>query len=245
MLFNFSRNAIAFALLLTLGFGCTEPTVSVMPQKIFFNTSDGVVIVGNLYQAGSERFAIYLHMMPSTKEGWDALATKLASEQQVTGLAIDERGHGESTMNGTLNYQTFTEEQQQAKILDVEAAFGYLKTLGATEENTVVIGGSIGANLAIWFMTRHPQMKKAIALSPGLLYRGVSTDDKIIHLHDGQRVLLVASDDDSHGAYEGVQKLHELNPSQTEMILFSGVGHAETMLEKQADLTERIITWLY
>ena len=216
-----------------------------MSEKISFNTSDGVEIVGNLYRAvDSTTFVIFLHMMPSTKEGWDALAMKLATEYGVTGLAIDERGHGESTMRGSLNYQQFTEEQQQAKILDVEAAFAYLQTLGAREENTIVIGGSIGANLAIWFLTKHPNVKKAVALSPGLLYRGVSTDDKIMQLADGQHVLLVASDDDGHRAYEGVQKLHELNPTQTEMILLSGVGHAETMLEKQSDLTERIVEWL-
>ncbi len=213
-----------------------------MPEKISFKTSDGVTIVGNLYKGGSERFAIYLHMRPSTKEGWDTLATKLQTEHGVTGLAIDERGHGESIMGGELNYEAFTDDK--AKMLDVEAAFDELRKFGATEANTIIIGGSIGANLAIWFMTRHPQMKKVVALSPALLYRGVSTDDKIVLLGLDQHVLLVASDDDPHRAYEGVKKLYELNPAQTEMILLSGVGHAETMIEKQADLTEQVIEWL-
>lgn len=213
-----------------------------MPEKISFKTSDGIKIVGNLYKGGSERFAIFLHMRPSTKEGWNALATKLQSEHGVTVLAIDERGHGESTMGGVLNYETFTDDK--AKIYDVEAAFDELRKLGATEANTVVIGGSIGANLAIWFMTRHPQIKKVVALSPGLLYRGVSTDDKMTQLDEGQRILLVASDDDEHRAYEGVQALHRLNPDKTDLWLLSSAGHAETMLEKQTDLTERIIKWL-
>ncbi len=213
-----------------------------MYEKISFVTSDGVTIVGNLYKGGSDRFAMYVHKRSSTKEGWDALATKLQTEYGVTGLAIDERGHGESTMGGTLDYQTFTDDL--GKINDVEAAFDYLKPFGATEANTIVIGGSIGANVAIWFMTRHAGMKKVVALSPGLLYRGVSTDDKIMQLGTDQRVLLVASDDDEHRAYENVQTLHELNPSQTDLVLLSGVGHAETMLINQPDLSDRIIQWL-
>ena len=213
-----------------------------MSEKISFTTSDGVTIVGNLYKGGSERFAIFLHMRPSTKEGWDALATKLQGEHEVTGLAIDERGHGESTMGGKLDYETFTDDK--AKILDVEAAFEYLKSLGAREENTIIIGGSIGANLAIWFSVQHPGMKKVIALSPGLLYRGVSTDDKITQLHPDQKVLLVASDDDRHGSFEGSRTLKQTNPTHVDLIELSGAGHAETMLTKQTDLTERIIDWL-
>ena len=87
-------------------------------------------------------------------------------------------------------------------------------------------------------------MKKVIALSPGLLYRNVSTDDKIVKLHEGQRVLLVASDDDQHRAYEGVQQLHALNPTQTDLILLSGLGHAEAMFDKDPTLMGRVIDWL-
>lgn len=213
-----------------------------MFEKISFTTSDGVTIVGNLYKGGAERFAIYLHKRSSTKEGWDALATKLQTGHGVTGLTIDERGHGESTMGGSLNYETFTDDL--AKINDVEAAFDELKKLGATEENTIIFGGSIGANLAIWFMTLHSGINKAIALSPGLLYRGVSTDDKILKIALDQHILLVASDDDKHGAYESATKLHDLNPNQTDLILLHSAGHAERMFDAQPDLMERIIKWL-
>ncbi len=214
-----------------------------MHQRVTFNTTDGVEIVGNLYRGGAGRFVILLHMRPSTKEGWELLATKL-QELGTTVLAIDQRGHGESTMHGTLNYENFSDEESRAKILDVEAAFVFLTSLGATEENTSVIGGSIGANLAIQFLTEHPGMKKVVALSPGLLYRGVSTDDKVVRLGADQHILLVASDDDQHRAYEGAQKLHELNPSQTELVLVSGLGHAEAMFDKDPSLADNVIAWL-
>lgn len=215
-----------------------------MPEKVSFLTSDGVTIFGNVYQGKADRFVIFLHMMPSTKEGWNSLARRLADENNVTSMAIDERGHGESTMNGQLDFHAFTEEQQRAKILDVEAAFVYLQTLGATEENTIIVGGSIGANLAIWFLTLHPGIKRAIALSPGLLYRGVSTDDKIVKLESNQHVLLVASDDDTHSAYEGSQELHRLNPNQTELILYKGAGHAEAMLAAETELNDIVAKWV-
>lgn len=213
-------------------------------ERVTFATTDGVEIVGNLYRGGPDRFAIFLHMRPSTKEGWDVFATKLTGEHGVTSLAIDERGHGESTMGGSLNYETFTDDESRSKIHDVEAAFTFLKSLGAREENTIVIGGSIGANLAIWFLSQHPSMKKAVALSPGLNYRGVTTDDKVSALAPNQRLLLVASDDDQHEAFPSVRTLHDLNPSQTDLFELHGVGHAEKMFDARPELMEEVIKWL-
>lgn len=210
-------------------------------EKVSFVTSDGVTIVGNLYKADGQRFAILLHMMPSTKEGWEAFAQKLVAEG-YTCLAIDERGHGESTMGGTLNYREFTNDQQQAKMLDAKAAFAYLQTLGASAENTTVIGGSIGSNLAINFLAEHPAMKKAVALSPSLDYHGVKTAESIKHLADGQQLLIVTSDDDSE-SHDDSQQMQALNSDHVDLINLSGAGHAEHMLDRPA-LVQQIIDWL-
>lgn len=214
-----------------------------MHERVTFTTSDRVEIVGNLDRGGAEKFAILLHMRPSTKEGWQLFAEKLVAAGYSV-LAIDQRGHGESTMGGTLNFETFTEDQSRAKILDVEAAFVYLQSLGATEANTIVVGGSIGANLAIQFLSEHAGMKKAVALSPGLNFRGVTTEDKVARLHEGQNVLIVVSDDDQHTDHDVAQKLQAVKPECVETLLLHGLGHAEKMFDKDPTLMDRIIDWL-
>lgn len=232
---------LSIFLLLTLGFGCVpELQINVMPEKVTLTTSDGIQIVADVYPASEpKKFAILLHMMPETKESWREFAGKL-QETGYTSIAIDERGHGESTMDGTLNYKTFTDEQQQAKRLDAEAAFEYLKTQGATEENTVVVGASIGANLAIRFLLDHQGAKKAVALSPGLDYRGVTTADAIQKISAEQSVLLVASDDDTE-SFETIRELHRLNPDQTSVIERSGIGHGTRMFDADPTLMDRVI----
>ena len=215
----------------------------IMPKHVEFTTSDNIKIVGDLYPGANQKFAILLHMRPSTKEGWKVFATKLV-EKGMTVLAIDQRGHGESTMDGALNYENFTEEQSRAKILDVEAAFEYLKTMGATEESTVVIGGSIGANLAIQFLQMHSAMKKAVALSPGLNFCGITTEDKVAKLQDRQKVLVVVSDDDQYTDHNVAEKLKAIKPECVETLLLHGLGHAEKMFDVDPSLMDRIIVWV-
>ncbi len=214
-----------------------------MPQKVTIKTSDGFEIVGDFYPSSGDKFAILLHMMPATKASWAEFALKLVAAG-YTCLAIDERGHGESTMGGTLDYKTFGEKEQQSKIHDVEAAYDYLEEKGGKASTTVLIGGSIGANLAIQFLSEHSNVRRAVALSPGLNYRGVKTDTCIASLARDQYLLLIASDDDTHTAYESSQRLHELNPGQTTLLLKSGVGHATDILSNDPTIVDVIIAWL-
>lgn len=232
------------AIFFIFGLGCLRqpPIVNPMSEKVSFITSDGVEIAGLLCRGQGQKFAVLLHMMPATKESWSVWQEKLAAAG-YTSLAIDERGHGESVMGGRLDYKKFSEAEQQAKIHDVEAAFEYLKKAGAAEENTVVVGASIGANLAIEFLQEHPSMKFAVALSPGLNYRGVLTEPYISSLNEGQKVILVASDDDEE-SYEAVKRLNEIEPEQTVLIEQSGLGHGTRMTDASPELIDEVIKLL-
>lgn len=213
-------------------------------ERISLKTSDGIDIVGNYFaSASSKKAAILLHMMPATKESWNAFATEL-DRVGYASIAIDERGHGESTMNGTLDYKQFSEAEQQSKIHDVEAAFAFLKEKGFEEQNIVLIGASIGANLVIQFLSEHASVPIGIALSPGLNYRGVKTDGFIRQLHDGQKIYLIASDDDDRESAASCRSLHELNPSQTTLFEKHGIGHGTNMFAKDATLIPFIISLL-
>ncbi|HBK34424.1 MAG: Alpha/beta hydrolase fold protein [Candidatus Uhrbacteria bacterium GW2011_GWE2_40_58] len=211
-----------------------------MSERIKLHTSDGIEIIGTYFPGTKDRFVIFLHMMPATKESWGAWINKL-SLLGYHCLAIDERGHGESTMEGTLRFQEFTDNEQQQKIFDVEAAFSFLEELGAKEESTIVIGGSIGANLAIQFLQQHPCIKLAIALSPGIDYHGIVTDEPIKHLATGQKVVVIASDEDV-GSFKTIQKLKKLNPEHVEKIELFGTGHATRITDAHPELIDEWIS---
>lgn len=211
-------------------------------HRITLISSDGMKLVGTYRHTNQDRLAILLHMMPATKESWDAIAEKLL-EHGYASLAFDQRGHGESTMDGTLDYKTFTPEQQQQKRLDLEAVLTWAHEQGFDDACIILIGASIGANLAIRALAEHHDLPLAIALSPGLDYRGVKTDDAIQSLAPNQKVVLVASDDDDRPSWDSVHELHRLNPS-TVLIERHGLGHGTNMTDKDPSLIDEIFTYL-
>ncbi|TAK03645.1 hypothetical protein EPO34_00580 [Patescibacteria group bacterium] len=214
-----------------------------MPERVSFTTQDGVEIVGDWYPAPGKRFAILLHIRPATKESWRRWA-EILRERGVSVLAYDQRGHGESTMGGTIDFEKMTDDESRGKRLDLEAAFAWLEGKGATDGNTFLMGGSIGANLAIRFLSEHPGVPTAIALSPGLDYRGVTTGDAISNLSGVQQVVLIASDDDQHDSFASCAKLHELAPERTTFLRQTGLGHGTHMLEKDPALFDAILARL-
>ncbi|OGL62612.1 hypothetical protein A3C09_02050 [Candidatus Uhrbacteria bacterium RIFCSPHIGHO2_02_FULL_47_44] len=212
-------------------------------ERVILKTVDNIEIVG-IYRTPPDatHAAILLHMMPATKESWDAFSTAL-EEVGYASLAIDLRGHGESVMLGALDYKKFDDPQHQATWNDVEVAFSYLKEHGFKESDIVMLGASIGANLAIQALMNHPATPLAIALSPGVDYHGVKTDMAIANMHEQQRVVLMASDDDQE-SYIDVKKLHELNKEQTTVIEKHGAGHGTRMFENDSALIKEIISLL-
>ncbi|MFH1314825.1 MAG: alpha/beta hydrolase [Candidatus Uhrbacteria bacterium] len=215
-----------------------------MSEKISFKTDDGVTIVGDYYAVESAKaFALLLHMMPATKEAWIEFATALTN-RGIASLAIDERGHGESTEGGKLNHHEFTDQEQQMKIHDVRGALSWLADRGATDSSTVVVGGSIGANLTIKIMGDRAEIKTGVALSPGLNYRGVKTDKLIKRIADDQKILLVASDNDTHGSFECIRVLNELRPNVTDKIEERRIGHANDMLDAKPELIGTVVDWI-
>lgn len=213
-----------------------------MSQEITLNTSDGIELAAVFRWGGRDKIAILMHMMPATKESWEPIVAALF-ERGYASLAFDQRGHGQSTMGGTLDYKNFDEGQQQAKRLDLEATLDWAHEQGFDNAHTILIGASIGANLAIRALAQHPDLPLAIALSPGLNYRGVRTDDAIMQIRPNQKVVLVASDDDDRPSWESVHELHRLNPS-TVLIKRHGLGHGTNMTDNDPTLIRDLFAHL-
>lgn len=213
-----------------------------MSERIVLQTTDKIEIIGSFQNNAHHHAALLLHMMPATKESWDPWVKPL-NEKDFATFAIDERGHGQSTMNGKLNYKAFGDDEQQKKIHDVSAALAFLHAQGFVSSDVVVIGASIGANLAIQTLVLHPEITLAIALSPGLDFRGIKIDDLIQQLHAQQKVLLVASDDDEY-SFKTNQTLHRLNPQQTVLMERKGIGHGTTMTENDPELMKELFSYL-
>ena len=66
-----------------------------MKKEIAITASDGVEIVADFYDSNSTSGVLLVHMMPATKESWNAFAQQL-QKNNFKALAIDLRGHGKT-----------------------------------------------------------------------------------------------------------------------------------------------------
>ncbi|MFH1712321.1 MAG: alpha/beta fold hydrolase [Patescibacteria group bacterium] len=210
-------------------------------ESLTLTTSDGVLIAADYYPAEGDRYAILLHMMPATKESWRDFAAILQTHG-ISSIAIDERGHGMSE-GGPDSYKKFADNEQQAKIKDVESAWRELERRGATAEKTVLVGASIGANIAIRYLLEEPQNQIAVALSPGLDYHGVTTNDAVKKLGEDKFILILASEEDEM-SFKSSQRLKELNIDQVEFRPQNNIGHGTAMFENAPDLIQAVVDWI-
>lgn len=215
-----------------------------MNEQVAFETADGVTIVGDYYEGGSDKAVLLLHMMPATRASWVALANALTAAG-FSALAIDLRGHGESTKGPgetVLNYQEFQDADHQKSMADVEAAIQFLRQEKKMREISIA-GASIGANLAFVYASEHHEIRSIILLSPGLTYRGVDTGAVAEHFQPPQRVLCAASEDDEYSA-ASAKELHEKLAAEKRIEMFSDAGHGTTMIERKPEFMALLIEWL-
>ena len=219
-------------------------------EKITLKTKDNLDIVGLYYPSLASKGVLLLHMMPAAKESWNEFAPKLQNlGYQV--LAIDLRGHGESSA-GPEGFRNFSDLDHQKTIFDLDAGIEFLETKGVKQNNLVLIGASIGANLALQCLTEHQEIKKAILLSPGIDYRGIKIEPLMSKLSSDQKVMLVGSNNDSESNNEVLQKIasvasENVRPNIT-IIVYQRAGHGTDMLGQaganEPDLEKTIIEWI-
>jgi len=217
-------------------------------EKIFLTTLDNIKIAADYYPAEGNQMVILLHMMPAAKESWREFAHRL-NQNNISALAIDLRGHGES-QGGPEGYRNFSDVEHQASINDIEAALEFLKSKGLQEENIDLAGASIGANLALWFLVKQPLIKKAVLLSAGYDYRGVLTKPLASRLHKNQAVYFVGSQDDNRSSGEScgqmAQGLYELVPTGVgkSLKVFEGSEHGTDIFLAHPEFATEISDWL-
>ncbi len=212
-------------------------------EKVEFQTEDGVKIIGHFYQAKESKYAgILLHMMPAIKESYSELAKRL-QDAGYSVLAIDFRGHGESinSVKGVLNYKNFTDKEHQEYIYDVKAASEYLKKRGFPIENQFLIGASIGANIALQFLSLNSEIKAVVLISPGLNYRGIKIEDFLKKEMDS-KILVITGIKDLQSA-SSLDLFKNVTPSST-LITLDSDAHGTDLFEIFPDLVDKIIVFL-
>lgn len=164
--------------------------------EVALKTQDGWEIAA-LYQPAKEeqKTVLLLHDIGKNKEEFTTFSGKLA-DQGIGYLAVDLRGHGKSVNKGA--YETFAKEgvdnDYNKMSRDVDAAIAYLQNKGINEENIVLVGAGMGANVAAKAASMHSAVGGVALITPVTNFRDVLSIPAL-RVYKGLVFIAAAADD--------------------------------------------------
>lgn len=214
-------------------------------EEITVSAADGTTLAGTLHvKNGSAKLVILFHQLSSNRNEWHDLRLALQDETEATVLAMDLRGHGQSTKRGneTLDWQDFTNSDWAELPSDVADVVAYAKGRSDLSPSALgLAGSSIGSSGVLIDAATDPSIGAIVLLSPGLDYRGLQTTQPMIDYGD-RPALLVASDGDARSA-SAVTSLAGENGSATPIIYTGSSEHGVSMAEANPELLTTFADW--
>lgn len=181
------------------------------PELVRFSTADGWTLVGDLrLRRRGGAAVLFVHQLSSNRGEWARFAPRIAGpindvergRNHVSTLAVDLRGHGESTNSndGTLRWTAFGNDRARWMGLehDVAAAVDYLRQRVGTTQ-IVIVGSGIGATAAALYAARSgAPVAGLVLISPSSEARGIQLVAPLLQaLRARKRVLLIAASGDT------------------------------------------------
>jgi pimeloyl-ACP methyl ester carboxylesterase len=217
------------------------------PRRVTFVTRDGVTIGATLRPGGDQTApaVILVHQLASTREEWAPVIAKLAEAPGLTILALDMRGHGESTAGpegATLAHRDFRRDDWTATSNDVLAAVEYLKGQEMIQPRAIAaIGSSIGSTAVIAAAAEEPRITAVVAISPGRAYHGFDAYTPLTRI--GERPFLAIASENEAPAVETATAMERIAPSG-ELQLYPGEAHGVSILQGSPEMADRLDTFV-
>lgn len=240
--------AAAFALWATMAANvCAQAatkaanSAEIKEEFIEFPTDDEWNIKGRYYPATKSTWTLVLiHGQRNSASEWKLWFPYL-KEAGIGYLAIDLRGHGKSLVNpigSTTTWRRFPisglNNEYNKMVRDVEGAIAWLGEKGISEQNIVLVGTVLGANLAIKTAAIHHDIAKTIAISPALNANDVLTVNPL-RMDYGKRPILFVGGTDRDRQYKELILLNDMARTAC------GIGNVTVMLE-YSGLGQELIT---
>lgn len=232
-------NGDADASVVGRGTGSIVTAVQSGSEEVRFTTTDGIVIAGTLYEAGSNAPAVLcLHQWRSDRSSFATLAKKLQSEG-FTVLTIDMRGYGGSTK--TSDGRSIRPDRKAGA--DIEAALKFLRGRGTVDDGRIgIIGASYGSSNAVIHAAEDKTIRALVLLSPGLNYFNELPTEAPVAQYRGRPMLVVASSEDLRSV-ETVNAYREIDAG-IESQMYDDAGHGTDILDAEVGLDRAILGFM-
>lgn len=235
-------------LALAFGFfaaGCGKSVATLETRDVAFTAADGAIVNGTLYDAGegSRVGLVLVHDRGGSRETWRTAAVK-TQRSGYTSVAIDLRGHGDSTDPGgeQAAFKAFTPQEWLAATNDIAAAVEFLRRSGVDDKRIAVVGEGFGCALALHYAARHTAAAAAVLMSPDADERVVDMREELAAM--GKRpVLLLGAEGDSYAA-DSCTLLKKRAKGLCEVRLYPNAAHGAALFDASATAQEEYVSWL-
>ncbi len=264
-----SYKALIIMATLSLLLGASSTNSTLGPHHTTFKTEDGILIHGWYIHPGAHDvvdtedesfFAQYsavvlLHAYRGSKEDWIPIIHEFFN-REVAALAIDMRGHGDSTLgidgeDLSIRVRDRDEPLFNSMWQDATAAVDWLVSKGHRKDRIAILGASVGCSVAIDAARRDPELRVVGVLSPGTKYLGVDT---LAHLEnwDNRSLLIVSSEGEWENGAKKIKEQLELVQNESdeenfyEVWQLQGTGrevHGTRMLDRVEGIENRLLDW--
>ncbi len=212
----------------------TEPT-GPQPVSVEVRAHDGQRLSADYYAAEDNSPAVLLlHQLYTTRTSWRWVVGPLVDAGYHV-LAVDLRGYGQT--RGGIDWS-------KAQI-DTQTWLDWLaEQPGVRAESLLVMGSSMGANLALVGCAEAERCAGAVAIAPGLNYFGVRTEDA---LTSGIEALLIYGDRDPYPARDVPQMIElaaDAGLDTLTRLVYARREHGMDLFTVEPDLLPAIIEWL-
>ena len=151
-------------------------------RTVQLKTADRMALAGTFWPAEQKAApgVVLLHMFRSKRQAWEP-AVKALRARGIAVLAIDMRGHGESSKQGKKDLSALVARRDpklfEAMHADAFAAIEWLVSDGGCDKKRIALmGASVGCSVAIDTTRRHPEAVAAVlCMTPGAKYLGLDT----------------------------------------------------------------------
>jgi len=218
--------------------------------------SDDLSLVATYYpvETNAGPAVILLHSYGKKRDEWNDIAP-LLQRNGIAALAIDLRGHGESTRRLTadgpqlVDVHNFQPRDFQDMLLDINIAFDWLvQQPGIDKHHIAIVGSDLGANLALRYGAFNEDIVAFVLVSPSIINHNVRADDVIGKI--GKRPLRIVIARDDAFVFESTNHLLELRKQagqslgDDELIVTTGYLHGTPLLTGVKGLTAQVFGWL-
>lgn len=208
------------------------PTDAFLPLMI--SASDGLVLQATFYSSPVRPapVVLMLHQVSGSRADWEPLAQRLQAAGYAV-LTLDLRGHGDT--GGAVDWSLAQS--------DVAAAVSLVMEMGDVDPaHIVMVGASIGANLALNACADTSGCAAAVLLSPGLDYHGITTSEAMVRL--GVRpTLIIASEGDNNNPADSLT-LDGMAQGDHQLVVLTDAGHGTAMFGADPALPDQIVQWI-